>query len=289
MKNLPTDLLRAFVTVVRENGFSSAGRKLGRSQPAVSLQISRLEEMVGARLMIRKSRSFQLTEEGEMLLGYAGRMLKLNDEALLRLSKPDVKGKVRLGIPHEFAISYLPGFLTGFSETYPGIELEVVSELSSTLLGRLARDELDLVVAIHRETDLLPTDQGWYEHLVWVTDQTHHQEVYDRVPLVVAPHGCVYRYRILKALEEEMIPWRIVYTGTSYGGICAAVKAGLGVTVLAKNTVPDELQQHLSTEQLPRLPGAIVELHYDRERADSAVLQLADYVNKVRSKVILNS
>ncbi|MEM7193699.1 MAG: LysR substrate-binding domain-containing protein [Pseudomonadota bacterium] len=287
MKNLPTDLLRAFVTVVRENGFSSAGKKLGRSQPAVSLQINRLEELVGTPLMVRRSRSFTLTEEGEMLLGYASRILKLNDEVLLKLSRPDVRGKVRLGIPHEFAISYLPGFLTGFAESYPGVELEVISELSSTLLGRLSRDELDLVVAIHRESEQLPSDQGWRESLVWVTDKEHIDFAEDVVRLVVAPKGCVYRFRILQALEEAGIPWRIVYTGTSYGGICAAVRAGLGVTVLAKNTVPEDLKQHISINRLPKLPGANVELHFDEERADAAVMQLAGYINKMRDEVVV--
>ena len=134
LKNLPTDLLRTFATIVKEDGFSNAGKKLGRSQPAVSLQMNRLEELVDCPIMVRDGRSFKLTEDGEVLLEFAQRILRLNDEVLLRLSKPDVVGKVRLGIPHEFAISYLPEFLTGFSETYPGVELEVISELSSALI-----------------------------------------------------------------------------------------------------------------------------------------------------------
>jgi len=112
LKNLPTDLLRTFVTVVKENGFSNAGKKLGRSQPAVSLQMNRLEDMLDWPIMVRNGRSFKLTEQGEVLLDYAQRILRLNDEAMLRLTRPKVVGKVRLGIPHEFAISYLPEFLT---------------------------------------------------------------------------------------------------------------------------------------------------------------------------------
>jgi len=281
VKNIPTDLLRTYVTVVKEGGFSRAGKKLGRSQPAVSLQINRLEELVDTPLMVRTGRSFKLTEEGDLLLDYARRMLRLNDEVLLRLGKPDITGKVRLGIPHEFAISYLPGFLTGFAEAYPGVELEVISELSSNLLQRQSNGELDLVVAIHKESDGELSEEGWREELVWVTDSKYHKTKLDQIPLVVAPHGCVYRYRMLKALERQMIPWRIVYTGTSYGGICAAVTAGLGVTVLAKNTVPAGLEIHDGSARLPQLEGANVELHYDRAQSDSAVLQLADYINKV--------
>ena len=288
MKNLPTDLLRAFVTVVREKSFSAAAKKLNRSQPAVSLQINRLEELADVSLMQRKSRSFSLTEEGEVLLDYAQRILRLNDEAVLRLKKPDVVGKVRLGIPHEFAISYLPEFLSGFSKTYPGVELEVISELSHNLLGRQGRGELDLVIAIHRDPAFNASADGWREKLVWVTGQNGYIPRGERLPLVVAPHGCVYRYRMLKALDLHNIPWRIVYTGTSYGGICAAVTAGLGVTVLAGNTVPPELESHTSIKQLPALQDAGVDLHYDRNQADPAVNRLAEYITRV-SRQSLNA
>lgn len=281
MKNLPTDLLRTFVAVVRENSFSTAGRKLGRSQPAVSLQINRLEELVDRPLIHRKSRSFTLTEDGEVLMDYARRILQLNDEAMLRLRKPDVVGKVRLGIPHEFAISYLPDFLSGFSETYPGVELEVVSELSHDLLERQRHGDLDLVIAIHREPDFTISDEGWQESLCWVVSPGAANYSPESVPLVVAPHGCVYRYRILQALDRNQIPWRIVFTGTSYGGICAAVTAGLGVTVLARNTVPEGLKAIASDKQLPALEDARVDLHYDRRQPDPALHRLVDYITRV--------
>ena len=241
---------------------------------------------MGKPILYRDGRSFKLTEEGDILLQYAKKILRLNDEALLRLAKPEVTGKVRLGIPHEFAISYLPEFLTGFAEAYPGVELEVISELSSHLLERQSLGELDLVVAIHKALNSVPSDEGWHEKLVWVTDSTHFKSHYEQVPLVVAPHGCVYRHRILETLDANSIPWRIVYTGTSYGGICAAVTAGLGVTVLAENTVPNELQTHNSTPQLPELSGATVELHYDKESSEPAVGQLAQYIQKVSRQIL---
>ena len=236
--------------------------------------------------MIRNGRSFGLTEEGDILLDYAQRILRLNDEALLRLNKPDVTGKVRLGIPHEFAISYLPGFLTGFAGAYPGVELEVISELSSNLLHRQEQQELDLVIAIHKDFNSETGHEGWHEKLVWVTDSNHNKARFERIPLVVAPHGCVYRYRMLKALDEIALPWRIVYTGTSYGGICAAVTAGLGVTVLARNTVPEDLEVHEFTSRLPSLQDANVELHYDRSNAEPAVLQLVEYINKISRQFV---
>ena len=124
-------------------------------------------------------------------------------------------------------------------------------------------------------------ERNWF----WVTGPGGEDSRDERVPLVVAPHGCVYRYRMLKALDSKMIPWRIVYTGTSYGGISAAVQAGLGVTVLAGNTVPADLAQHSATDRLPALEDARVDLHYQRDQADPAVIQLARYIADVNRKM----
>lgn len=285
-KNLPTDLLRTLVTIVREDGFSNAGKKLGRSQPAISLQMGRLEKLIDKPLMVREGRSFKLTEDGELLFDYAQRILRLNDEAVFRFSKPDVAGKVRLGIPHEFAMFYLPEFLTVFAKSYPDVELEVTSELSSVLLKRQVKGELDLVVAIHKELDGVPSDEGWREKLVWVTHKKHAVGDVEKIPLVVAPDGCVYRHRMLTALDRVGIPWHIVYTGTDYGGVCAAVTAGLGVTAMAENTVPAELQALHCTLRLPPLDDATVELHYNHDETEAAVLQLARQITNVSRRMI---
>ncbi len=106
MKNLPTDLLRTFVTVVDQGGFTHAGHLLGRSQPAISLQIKRLEELAQCQLMQREA-NLQLTEQGEILLGFARQIISLNDAALTRLTRNQVSGEVRLGIPSDFEVSFL--------------------------------------------------------------------------------------------------------------------------------------------------------------------------------------
>lgn len=142
------------------------------------------------------------------------------------------------------------------------------------------------MVAIHKEFKSEPSNEGWHEKLVWVTDNKHHKTEFKKIPLVVAPHGCVYRHRMLSTLDQESISWRIVYTGTSYGGICAAVTAGLGVTVLAENTVPNELQIHDCTTRLPKIPGSNVELHHDHDVSEPAVLQLAQYIKKVSRQIL---
>ena len=124
MRNLPTDLLRTFVNVTELGGFSKAGSQIGRSQPAVSLQIKRLEELLDTELLIRNGRQLKMTEKGEMLLSYARQILKLNDQAVSSLTRQKLSGHIRLGIPNEFAISFLPNILGKFSHSHPDISLE---------------------------------------------------------------------------------------------------------------------------------------------------------------------
>ena len=119
MKNLPTELLRAFVTVTELQGFTQAGELLGRSQPAISLQIKRLEKLVGRTLFTRAGQQLELTQPGRQLYRYAKQILALNDEAIAQFSETAVSGKIHFGIPSEFATTLLPKILGRFAQAYP--------------------------------------------------------------------------------------------------------------------------------------------------------------------------
>ena len=277
LTNLPMDLLRTFVTVVDLQGFTRAGSVLGRSQPAVSLQIKRLEQLIRVPLLRRSGKKLLATEEGDTLLRYARQILHLNDETVSLLVRSPVAGNIRLGLPNEFAVSLLPGILGQFSRSHPDVTLEVTCELSTQLLEWQRQKEFDLVMAIHHR----PVDRSiriWTEDLVWVAAPGYRLRQNETLPLVVAKQGCVYRNRIIETLNSAEIPWRIVYTSTSYGGIHAAVLAGLGITVLARSTVPEGLNMLSANETLPPLQPAEVALHYDRRVVSDAVGRLVEYV-----------
>jgi len=277
MLNYPTELLRSFVAVVDCGGFSQAGTRVGRSQPAMSLQIKRLEALVGGELIRRSSREIELTETGGMVLDYSRRILSLNDELQHRLVQSQLSGTVRLGIPNEFAMSHLPRILAGFTKRYPDVRLEVVSELSNDLLMEQKAQHLDLVIAFNVR-DQTKQAVAWTEELVWVLSNDARFDDLHSLPLVVAPQGCVYRDRMLSSLDREHADWQIVYTGTSYGGIRAAVMAGLGVTALAKSTVPAGLQMIRQSNTLPKLKNARVSLHYLSDNPNEVVRRLADFI-----------
>ena len=253
MKNLPMDLLRAFVSVAQLNSFTKAGEILGRSQPAVSLQIQRLEELIDEPLLTRNGKSLDLTDAGECLYDYANQILALNDLAISQITKRTISGRIRLGIPSEFATALLPKIVSRFAKAYPNVTLEVNCELSKKLLSKEGKANHDLILALEDSpsktaSDLLKTDD-----LVWVASRDHNAQKVSIVPLIAAAEGCIYRHRAIKILDHHQQPWQIVYTIPDLTGIQHAIEEGLGVTVLARSTVPENLKILSPSARFPDL------------------------------------
>lgn len=253
LHNLDVDLLRAFVTVSDLGSFTRAADALLRRQSTLSLQIKRLEDGLGKRLLDRTSRRLRLTAAGEALLGQARQMLDLNDRLVASLDEPALAGTVRLGTPEDFATTHLPQVLARFSQTYPSVQLEVTCDLTLTLLRRFREGDFDLVL-VKREPER--SDRGvrvWREPLVWVASEKLAVPEKGPLPLVVSPPPCVYRKRATDSLGRLKRPWRIAYSCASLAGQHAAVKAGLGVTVLPKDMVPAGLAAIERRSGLPDL------------------------------------
>lgn len=278
MLNIPTELLRTFVKAVELGSFTRAGDAVGRTQSAVSLQVRRLEELLDAQLFVRGSHRVKLTDEGSALIEYARRMLALNDEAVSSLRRPKVAGSVRLGAPHEYTASLLPVILGKFAQSHPGVMLEVTCDLSKNLLARQERGEFDLVIALHDDPAASGGSKVLTEPLVWITSQDHARHQQRPLSLVVAPSPCIYRNRVLQTLSRQQRAWRIAYTSSSYSGIVAAVRAGLGVTLLAASTVPEGVRALEERDGFPAMGELDVRLHMRPESASEAARCLADYI-----------
>lgn len=279
MVNVPTDLLRTFVKAVDLGSFTRAGDAVGRTQSAVSLQVRRLEELLDVPLFVRGTHRVKLTDEGTILVGYARRMLALNDEAVGSLCRPEVAGSVRLGAPHEYTASLLPVVLGKFAQSHPGVMLEVTCDLSKNLLVRQMKGEFDLVIALHDDSDAAGGTKVLTEPLVWITSLDHACHHQRPLPLVVAPPPCIYRSRVLETLSRLDRPGRIAYASSSYSGIIAAVRAGLGVTLLAASTVPEGVRALSEREGFPVMGELDVRLHLRQDSATEAVRCLADYIS----------
>ncbi|MFY3552849.1 LysR substrate-binding domain-containing protein [Achromobacter insolitus] len=229
---LDLELLKTLVCVVDEGSFTRAASRVHRTQSTVSQQVRKLEQNVGKTLLLRDRAggNVAMTEDGELMVAYARRLLAIAGEAEHILSAPRKTRALRLGIPEDFDVARLTALLAGFAESHADVFLETRSGMSGELRTGLASGELDLAL-IKREPGDGPSLAAWPERLVWVGGK--HSRTRDAaVPLVVFPQGCIYRKRAIYALESAGRTWHIAYHSHSLAGVQAAVAAGLGVSVL---------------------------------------------------------
>lgn len=274
---MDTNLLKSFLTLASTRNFTKAAEKLYLSQSAISLQMGRLEAILGKSLFVRDKRNVALTLEGEELIGFASKLLQMEEEMISHFQIPAIKGEVTFGTPEDLATVYLPRILGNFVESHPGILLNVHCEFTLDLLKKFDDKSYDLVLIKQDPQNPHPkSEEVWKEPLVWVCakDSVHCHESNEPLPLVLAPSPCVYKQRAIDALSKEGIRWRIVYTSPSLTGTLAAVKAGLGISVLPFNMVPKELQ---ILRHLPLLKDAQIAL-LKQESASDAARALALYV-----------
>lgn len=241
MKQLSLDNLRTLVSVIETGSYQKAGELVGRSQPAISLQIKKLEAQINKKLFDKFGQRYQANAHGLWLYEQAKSMLQINDQIFSEFDQETLKGRLRLGIPSEFATRLLPSIIGEFNNRYPDVSLDVSSALSRQLLNTNQRNQYDLILAL---VDAKETSDGELlleDELVWVGD-SRLSFPKNKLSLVLAPDGCMYRSQAIQVLKQQTIEWRIAYTNTDLYGLIAAIKQGLGVTVLAKSSVPPELE-----------------------------------------------
>ncbi len=279
MKNLPIDAIRAFVTAAELGSISTTAEQLGRSQPAISLQIKRLEEILGKELLIRSNRKLKLSHSGEQVYDLCKQLLASNDQVIAQLSDEELAGQVTLGIPSEFATTLLPNIVGRFAQAYPNVRMEVFSDLSRHLTSESQRGLYDLILALHDKHNAERRGFIRSDELVWVGTKDTQIDHARELPLVLAQDGCLYRKRALRKLDQLKRQWRIVHTNPDLAGIKAAITTGLGLTVLAKSTVPEGLAI-LDTEKfrLPELGTIDISLQYKRRSASDSVDRLAEFI-----------
>ncbi len=276
--NLPTELLRTFVTVIDLGGFTKAGTVLGRTQPAISLQMRRLEQLVDAKLIHQVGRSLQLTEQGEMLAVYARQILCLNDEAVARFRSRNAAGTLRVGLPTDYAVAFLQRMMTEYAAGHPEVRLEIRCELSRELLDDLRKDELDIVIAMTSEGVAQYLARAWVERPIWVTAVKSSVHKRQPLPIVVHPEGCEYRNRIMQALNSAQRDWQVAYCSPGISGLQNAVLAGLGVSALTNRTFLDGMKILSKRDGFPALADIRVGLYYKHPRQTEAGVRLVNHI-----------
>ena len=280
---LPLDALRALLEIQSSGNFTSAAKNLGRTQAALSLQIKKLEELVGEMLIDRTSRPVSLTAKGQLLAGYAHQMMALEAACLSELRGADLEGRLRIGLPNDLAIGYLPHVLGRFARDNPKISLDVASELSRGLTSRRDSSHFDLILAIHDPDSNLRPVRRWRDPVEWVVPADLDEEVAQQEPLrlVLYPDGCHYRSRVISTLTANGIGYRICYSGASLSGIQAAVESGLGVTALSNHTIPKLLVPLRRDKGLPDLGSIEIALYHPKEDLSLAGRRLSGFLMQV--------
>lgn len=284
------DLLRSFACIAEEGSFTRAAQRVGRTQAAVSMQMQRLEDLLGVRVLVRsKGGSVGLTAHGRFLLDRARNMLSANDGIWNAFHEPKVSGTVRLGTPDDYALRWLPPILRSFANSHPAVEVEVVCMPSEVLVGMLRAGELDLSLASEGAApDGWKARPLWRGPLGWVTAEDagiHGVPPYrmDPIPLALAqddgcPERCGWRAATLAALDAAGLRWRVAYTSSTQIGTHVPVLAGLAITVSALGWLPPGLRALRPDEGLPKLPNFGIVLLEAEDAAQPVTRAFADHI-----------
>lgn len=275
---LDLDQLRSFVAIAETGSFTRAANEVHKTQSAVSMQMRRLEERLGRSVFVREGRTSRLTSDGEKLLGFARRMMRLNDEAVAAFTSDDLTGAVRLGTPADYAARFLPEVLARFARSNPHVEVTVTCEPSVTLT-RIARSgDIDLAI-VTMASDTGPAENIRREPLMWVTSPGLVPEPSEVVPLALDRAPCIWRGAALEALAAAGRPYRIRYTSMNPSAISATVLSGLAVSVLAESAIQPGMQILTEREGFPPLPMCDIGLVRSPEQRSSPVVEaLAQHI-----------
>lgn len=280
---LELDLLRTLVAIADTGSFNKAARVVFRTPSAVSMQMKKLEEQVARPLFAKDGRSVTLTPDGDALVGYGRRILKLADEAMQRFRAPQIQGTIRLGAPDDYAGQFLPDILSRFAASHPDVEVDVTCQSSMDLLKLLEANEIDiaLVSAGHG----LPGGMTVHrEPLVWAGLRHGCAHEKTPVPLAVSHIGCCWRRQAVHALDRSGIPYRIAYTSKHYLGQLAAVTGGLAIAPVPLSSVKGDLKIIDEDVGLPPIGHYEIELRRSASARGSLFDALENHiVNNFRS------
>lgn len=276
---LEMDVLKTFVAIAETGSFSSAAETVYRTPSAVSMQIKKMEEILGKPLFVRDSRSVSLTADGEMLLSYARRLLAINREAVSKFVAPEIAGIVRLGAPDDVSERFLPDMLRRFSQSHPGITVNVVVENTDELIARTQRGDLDLSMITCGGG--FTGDDGaevlFREPLIWASLKGGCAAMRDPLPISVWEEGCVWRKQAIDGLEEAGRDYRIAFQSAYISGQKAAILADLAVAPMPASAISDPIVPADAQHQLPPLGNYSLGMMVAKDPSAS-ILAAADHL-----------
>jgi len=280
MTNIPTELLRTFLAVVDLRGFTKAAQALGCTQPAVSAQIKRLQNLLGSELLDKTAPGVIPTERGRAIAECARRLLAINDQIIDLAAVRSPTTPLRIGIPGDFGGKLLPSALAEFRRRFPQQGFQVRCDVSDRLLRGLQNGDIDLAVTCAPPPQPIEAYDRWSESVVWVRGPSAVHDPTGPVPLVAQDEDCMLTKLAIEALNRAGREWEMVFTGSSSVSVAGAVAAGLGISAMVERLVPPELTVWRDAP-LPPLPDIACGI-YLRETHDRGLFEeLAEALAKV--------
>jgi len=277
-RNLDLTALRSFAAVAETGGVTRAAGFLNLTQSAVSMQIKRLEESLDLKLLNRSGRGVVLTGAGEQLLGYAQRMLALNDEVFARLTHQAYEGEITLGVPHDIVYPAIPQVLQRFKADYPRMNVRLVSSFTLGLRKMFERGECDMILTT--EDTLEYGGETLIElPLIWIGAPDG--DIWKTRPLRLAyEHTCIFRAGVQRKLDQAGIPWEVVVESDSTRTIEASVSANLAVHTLLEGMEPPYMAQIDHNSALPELTTKQINLYVSELGEGQAINDLVDLLRQ---------
>jgi DNA-binding transcriptional LysR family regulator len=251
VRGIPIDILRAFVAVVEARGFTRAAEELGRTQPTISLQVKRLEELVEAPLF-KKGGRFELSPVGDVCFDYGKRLLRLHDDMLDELGRKNPNDVLRIGMPSEFALILTPRLNVLRTNAQATTTFEVIIDSSQALSAAFRQNELDVAFILGTGENEPSRIEQWRGQMRWFGKLVE-DEHDGPLPLVLPPQGWPFHEAAVGALRAQNRRFEIVCTSSDFAVLAAAVAAGLGLTPMIDGIAPDGLDV-CSDKRLPPLP-----------------------------------
>ena len=236
MENLDSDLLRTFVAVADAGSVTDGAARIHRSQSATSLQIKRLEAILGQPVFDRHGRGVVLSDTGRKLFPIAQEVTARLDAALREISQNTVSGKLRLGIPDDHGRARLAAIIATFARQHPKVELGVTCALSTSFPEALDKGALDLAV-YEVESPSGHEEVVFEDPTCWVSSAHQHFRADECLTVALFDHACWWRDAAVTSLQARGKPYRVVYSSQSVSGVIAAVEAGIAVGLLGRSSL----------------------------------------------------
>src|SRR5256714_3113662 len=278
MANLDPHLLRAFLSVADVGTVNGAAAALHRTQAAVSMQIRRLEELVGAPLFERSPKGLALTAEGLMLVPYAREIITLNDEVRQRICGQRMEGRVKLGVVEDFAATRLVDILKAFRDLNPRVQIDLIVKGNRELAGSFEADRLDLVICDTSEVARKPL-VVWPEQLQWTARADMAVGGDGALPVILFAETCPWRTRAIEALARRNLRWDVVCEASTLVAMATAVQVGVGIGPMMAATIPPGCRSLDGHDALPAPVQVDTGLHV-RTAAPEPARHLAEFVHR---------